>query len=179
MSAHGTKRTLAFVVLKSAFDPKQTSMSQHQATPAQGRLAGKATDPVVNGGRRIFQLDRIAWDGPVYQPPRRLCTGIQGGVHMEAILPIIVQIVTGVLGGQAIGAVLQQVAMSQMTKIISGAVGGVAGGTLLSSLLGGAAGADPASAGALGGLLGDALGGAGGGAILTGIVGAVMKAMNK
>ena len=31
---------------------------------------------------------------------------------MEAILPIIVQIVTGVLGGQAIGAVLQQVAMS-------------------------------------------------------------------
>ena len=39
---------------------------------------------------------------------------------MEAILPIIVQIVTGVLGGQAIGAVLQQVAMSQLTKIISG-----------------------------------------------------------
>jgi hypothetical protein len=33
---------------------------------------------------------------------------------MEAILPIIVQIVTGVLGGQAIGAVLQQVAMSQL-----------------------------------------------------------------
>ena len=31
---------------------------------------------------------------------------------MEAILPIIVQIVTGVLGGQAIGAVLQQVAMT-------------------------------------------------------------------
>ena len=31
---------------------------------------------------------------------------------MEAILPIIVQIVSGVLGGQAIGAVLQQVAMS-------------------------------------------------------------------
>ena len=30
-----------------------------------------------------------------------------------------------------------------------------------------------------GGLLTDALGGAGGGAILTGIVGAVMKAMNK
>jgi hypothetical protein len=31
----------------------------------------------------------------------------------------------------------------------------------------------------LGGLVTDALGGAGGGAILTGIVGAVMKAMNK
>ena len=56
---------------------------------------------------------------------------------MEAILPIIVQIVTGVLGGQAVGAVLQQVAMSQLTKIISCAVGGVAGGTILGSLLGG------------------------------------------
>ena len=32
---------------------------------------------------------------------------------MEAILPIIVQIVTGVLGGRAIGAVLQQVAMAR------------------------------------------------------------------
>jgi hypothetical protein len=66
---------------------------------------------------------------------------------MEAILPIIVQIVTGILGGQAVGAVLQQVAMSQLTKILSGAVGGVAGGTLLSSFLGGAAGADPAATG--------------------------------
>ena len=76
---------------------------------------------------------------------------------MESLLPIIVQIVTGILGGQAVGAVLQQVAMSQLTKIVSGAVGGVAGGTLL----------------------GNAIGGAGGGALLTGIVGAVMKAMNK
>ena len=103
----------------------------------------------------------------------------RGDFHVEAILPIIVQIVTGVLGGQAVGAVLQQVAMSQLTKIISGAVGGVAGGTILGSLLGGAAGVDPASGGALGGLLGNAIGGAGGGAILTAIVGAVMKAMNK
>jgi hypothetical protein len=83
-----------------------------------------------------------------------------------------------ILGGQAVGAVLQQVAMNQLTKIISGAVGGVAGGTLLGTILGGATGTDPAAGGALGGLLGDAIGGAGGGAILTGIVGAVMKAMN-
>ena len=104
---------------------------------------------------------------------------IRGDFDVEALLPIIVQIVTGVLGGQAVGAVLQQVAMSQLTKISSGAVGGVAGGTVLGSLLGGAAGADPAAGGALGGLLGNAIGGAGGGAILTGVVGAVMKAMNK
>jgi hypothetical protein len=70
-----------------------------------------------------------------------------------------------ILGGQAVGAVLQQVVMTQLTKIISGAVGGVAGGTLLGTLLGGATGADPAAGEALGGLLGDAIGGAGGGAI--------------
>ena len=64
---------------------------------------------------------------------------------MEAILPIIVQIVTGVLGGQAVGAVLQQVAMSQLTKIISGAVGGCRRRYGACSLLDGAAGADPAA----------------------------------
>jgi hypothetical protein len=133
----------------------------------------------VNGGRRIFELDRIASGRPGIDGHDDHVRAFKAGIQMEAILPIIVQIVSGVLGGQAIGAVLQQVAMSQLTKIISGGVGGVAGGTLLSSLLGGAVGTDPAAAGALGGLLTDALGGAGGGAILTGIVGAVMKAMNK
>ena len=41
----------------------------------------------------------------------------RGDFDVGSILPIIVQIVTGVLGGQAVGAVLQQVAMSQLTKI--------------------------------------------------------------
>ena len=93
---------------------------------------------------------------------------------MDALLPIIVQIVAGVIGGQAVGAALKQAAMSQLPKLISGAVGGVAGGQILAALLG-----DPATAGALGGLAGDALGGVGGGAILTAIVGMVMKSMNK
>ena len=74
---------------------------------------------------------------------------VRGDFDVETILPIIVQIVTGILGGQAVGAVLQQVAMTQLTKIISGAVGGVAGGTLLGTLLGGAAGTEPAAGGAL------------------------------
>jgi len=41
------------------------------------------------------------------------------------------------------------------------------------------AGDDPATAGAMGSLLSDAVGGLGGGAILTGVVGAIMGAMNK
>jgi len=52
---------------------------------------------------------------------------LEADFDVEALLPTIIQIVTGVLGGQAVGAVLQQMAMSQLTKIISGAVGGVAG----------------------------------------------------
>ena len=90
---------------------------------------------------------------------------------MDAILPIIVQIVTGIIGGQAVGAALKQAAMSQLPKILSGAIGGIGGGQLL-TMLGG-------DAGALSGMLGDAVGGLGGGAILTAIVGMVMKSMNK
>jgi hypothetical protein len=37
---------------------------------------------------------------------------VRGDFDVETILPIIVQIVTGILGGQAVGAVLQQVAMT-------------------------------------------------------------------
>ncbi len=93
---------------------------------------------------------------------------------MESILPIIVQIVTGIVGGQAVGAALKQAAMAQIPKILSGAIGGVGGAAILDMLAGG--GATP---GALDGLLGDAIGGAGGGAILTAVVGAVMNAMKK
>lgn len=102
---------------------------------------------------------------------------------METLLPIIVQIVTGIIGGQAVGAAVKQAAMGQLPKILSGAIGGVGGAAILGSLLGGSI--DPAAATAaaegLGGALNlnNILGGAGGGAILTGIVGAVMSAMKK
>ena len=46
---------------------------------------------------------------------------------MDALLPLLIQIVTGVLGGQAIGAVLKQAAMGQLPKILSGAIGGLFG----------------------------------------------------
>jgi len=88
---------------------------------------------------------------------------------MEALLPIIIQVVTGVIGGQAIGAALKQVDMSQVIKIISGGVGGLGGGLLLGGMGG--------DAGALSGILGDVVGGGAGGAVLTGIVGMVMKQM--
>ncbi|EXL04392.1 hypothetical protein [Aquamicrobium defluvii] len=103
---------------------------------------------------------------------------------METLLPIIVQVVTGIIGGQAVGAAFKQAAMGQLPKILSGAIGGVGGAAILGSLLGGG-GIDPSAATAAAEGLGVAinlnniLGGAGGGAILTGIVGAVMNAMKK
>lgn len=96
---------------------------------------------------------------------------------METLLPIIVQVVTGIIGGQAVGAAVKQAAMSQLPKILSGAIGGVGGAAILGSLLGGGAVDPAAAAGALN--LNNILGGAGGGAILTAIVGAVMNAMKK
>lgn len=90
---------------------------------------------------------------------------------MDALLPIIIQAISGIVGGQAVGTAIKQVAMSQLPKIISGVIGGVAGGAALTSLGG--------DAGALSGIAGDLVGGVGGGAILTAIVGAVMNASKK
>jgi hypothetical protein len=104
-------------------------------------------------------------------------------MDMNTLLPIIVQVITGIIGGQAVGAALKQTALGQLPKILGGAIGGVGGAAILGSLLGGTV--DPAAAAAAAGGLGSALnipnivGGAGGGAILTGIIGAVMNAMKK
>jgi hypothetical protein len=105
-------------------------------------------------------------------------------MDMNTLLPIIIQVITGIIGGQAVGAALKTAAMGQLPKILGGAIGGVGGAAILGSLLGGGA-VDPAAAAAATSGLGSALnlqnivGGAGGGAILTGILGAVMGGMKK
>ncbi|TIS61590.1 MAG: hypothetical protein E5W93_07210 [Mesorhizobium sp.] len=102
----------------------------------------------------------------------------------NTLIAIVIQVITGVIGGQAVGAALKQAALGQLPKILGGAIGGVGGAAILGSLLGGGT-VDPAAAAAAAGGLGSALnvqnivGGAGGGAILTAIIGAVMGAMKK
>jgi hypothetical protein len=103
---------------------------------------------------------------------------------METLLPIIVQVITGIIGGQAVGAAIKQAAMGQLPKILSGAIGGVGGAAILGSLMSGGAVDAGGVADAVGGLgsslnLQNIVGGVGGGAILTGIVGAIMSAMKK
>jgi len=90
---------------------------------------------------------------------------------MEALLPIIIQLVGGAIGGNVVGAALKQAALSPVGRSIIGAVGGVGGGLLL-SVLGG-------DMGALSGMAGDAVGGVAGGGVLAGIVGMVMSSMKK
>jgi hypothetical protein len=105
-------------------------------------------------------------------------------MNMSVLLPIIIQVITGIIGGQEVGAAMKTAAMGQLPKILGGAIGGVGGAAILGSLLGGGT-VDPAAAAAATSGLGSALnlnniiGGAGGGAILTGIIGAVMGSMNK
>ncbi|MEO5758187.1 MAG: hypothetical protein ABIQ51_15160 [Mesorhizobium sp.] len=105
-------------------------------------------------------------------------------MDMNTLLPIIVQVITGIIGGQAIGVALKNAAMGQLPKILGGAIGGVAGAAILGSLLGGGTITPDAAAAATSSLgsvldLKNIVGGAGGGAILTGILGAVMGAMKK
>jgi uncharacterized membrane protein YeaQ/YmgE (transglycosylase-associated protein family) len=76
---------------------------------------------------------------------------------MEALMPIITQLIAGAIGGNVAGAALKQAAVSAIVRTIVGAIGGVGGGLLL-QMLGGEAG--------LSGLVADG--------VLTAIVGAVL-----
>ena len=46
------------------------------------------------------------------------------------------QVITGSLAVEAVGAAFKQAAMRQLVKILSGAIGGVGGGAILGNLLG-------------------------------------------
>ena len=84
---------------------------------------------------------------------------------MEALMPIITQIIAGAVGGNAAGAALKQAAVSVIVRTVVGAIGGIGGGFLL-NMLGGEAG--------LSGLVANGIGGLVGGGALTAIVGAVL-----
>ncbi len=91
---------------------------------------------------------------------------------MAALIPILIQLVSGAAGGNVIGALLKNLPVSKILATILGAVGG-AGGAQLAAFL-------PMLEGLLGGggnMAADAGVGAGGGAILTLVVGLIKKAM--
>jgi hypothetical protein len=93
------------------------------------------------------------------------------------VVVLIIQIIAGVAGGNAVGVGMERVNLSAAVATIAGALGGVGGGRIFSVLM-------PATAGITGGLglvsiVGHLIAGGVGGAILTIIVGLIKNAMAK
>lgn len=109
---------------------------------------------------------------------------------MEMIVPILVQLIGGGVGGNIIGQVVKSLNLGPAGNSIAGAIGGLAATWLaaqvpgLDALVGGAAGAAAAGGTAAGGLDMGALAGQGvtglvGGGVLTAIAGAIKNATRK
>ena len=88
-------------------------------------------------------------------------------------LPLIIQLVTGIIGGHAVSGALKQTALGTIGRSIAGALGGVGGTAILSSL-----GAGDMT-GAMGALAGSAISGVVGGGIVSGGIGAIIGLLKK
>lgn len=107
-----------------------------------------------------------------------------GGERMDALQPIVIQAIAGIIGGGIAGNLIRVAATAMLPKVIAGALGGIAMGTLFASLLGRVVPAmDPAATGDAAAaassvdaaaLLAQIGGGLIGGALLTGLVGAAL-----
>lgn len=100
------------------------------------------------------------------------------------LLPLIIQAISGLVGGNLAGMTSRLSAGGGALNSILGAVGGVAGGQLIGGMMSGGGEAVAAATEATGGmdigaLLGDVGAGAGGGVILTAIVGIVKNMLAK
>ena len=88
-------------------------------------------------------------------------------------LPLIIQLVTGIIGGHAVSGALKQTALGTIGRSIAGALGGVGGTAILASL-----GAGDMT-GAMGALAGSAISGVVGGGIVSGGMGAIIGLLKK
>ena len=95
---------------------------------------------------------------------------------MEALIPIIIQVVSGMIGGGAVGGMVKNAAMSMLPKLLAGGIGGIGGASILGGLMGGG---DASSMMDMGNLINNVGGGVVGGGVLTGLAGMVMGAMKK
>jgi hypothetical protein len=91
------------------------------------------------------------------------------------LINLIIQLVAGAIGGNALGSGVKNVDLGTLGNTIAGAIGGAGGGTLLTALLpllqSAAGNVD------IGALVGQAVGGGISGAILTAIVGLIKNGM--
>jgi hypothetical protein len=94
---------------------------------------------------------------------------------MEALIPIIIQAISGAAGGGIMGNIIKTAGAALLPKLIAGALGGVGAGQLLGGALGGMLGGDAAGGMDMGNILGQVISGAGGGGVLATIAGMVLK----
>lgn len=94
---------------------------------------------------------------------------------MESLLPLIIQLVSGAVGGNVAGAAMKEKSLGTLGNSIAGIVGGGIGGQILSSVLGmgGGGGMD------IGSIVSQIAGGGVGGGVLMLIVGVVKGMMKK
>jgi hypothetical protein len=94
---------------------------------------------------------------------------------MENLIPLLIQIASGAIGGNVAGSLMKNLSLGTVGNSLLGVLGGGLGGQLLGMLGLDLGGAEMG----LGSILGSvASGGVGGGALMA-IIGAVKNAMNK
>ncbi len=99
---------------------------------------------------------------------------------MEDYLPLIIQLISGAVGGNLAGALMKKFSLGTLWNSIVGILGGGLGGTVLGMLgLGGAEAAEASSSLDLESIVGSVAGGGVGGGIVLTIIGAIKNAMNK
>jgi hypothetical protein len=123
--------------------------------------------------------DLPLWNGWSVLNSWRACRGGKresniGSNTMESLLPIILQLVSGAVGGNVGGAAMKNSSLGGLGNTIAGALGGVGGGNILGSLI-------PALAGAAGGgsMIGNLAASGIGGIIIQIVAGLIKSQMNK
>ncbi len=93
------------------------------------------------------------------------------------LINLIIQLIAGAVGGNAIGAGMKNVDLGTLGNTIAGAIGGAGGGTLLTALLPLLQNAASSGNVDVGAILGQAVGGGVAGAVVTAIVGLIKNMM--